>query len=150
MWEKTIQPPDDGFASAISFQLKKMSDRVVKATYDPLVQFPPEMFDPQDITIYPMPMFIQSRGYSLYWAKDIKQFKGYLSKVEFVPSTEGDLPEAQITITPIDPKRCCCPICGHEFDEVKEINICPTQHYGRQEFIPDELITDDDDYAWCQ
>jgi rubredoxin len=42
-----------------------------------------------------------------------------------------------------------CPICGHEFDEVKAVNVCPTIHYGEQEFTPDDLITDDDDYAWC-
>lgn len=42
-----------------------------------------------------------------------------------------------------------CPICGYQFDEVLDINICPTLHYGENNFTPDELITDDDDYAWC-
>ena len=45
--------------------------------------------------------------------------------------------------------KCRCPICGHTFYEVKEKNICPTKHYGDQEFTPDQLVTDNDDYAWC-
>lgn len=50
-------------------------------------------------------------------------------------------------------KYCCCPICGHEFDS-DDVFIglvwCPTQHYGEEFFTLDELITSDDDYAWCQ
>lgn len=46
--------------------------------------------------------------------------------------------------------RCCCPICGNEFDEVKPINVCPTRHYGEQEFTPEQLIGPYDDYVWCQ
>jgi hypothetical protein len=42
-----------------------------------------------------------------------------------------------------------CPICGHQFDEVEEENVCPTYHYGEQTFKPEDLITDDDDYLWC-
>ena len=43
----------------------------------------------------------------------------------------------------------CCPICGHEFEEIKPINVCPTFHYFEQEFKPEELIGRWDDYAWC-
>jgi hypothetical protein len=45
--------------------------------------------------------------------------------------------------------RDCCPICGHQFQEVQDVNVCPTEHYGEQEFTRDELISEDDDYAWC-
>lgn len=48
-------------------------------------------------------------------------------------------------------RNCCCPICGYEFDEVKEEgNVCPTSHYGRQVFSKDQLIGTWDDYEWCQ
>lgn len=42
-----------------------------------------------------------------------------------------------------------CPICGHEFYEVKELNVC--KHHGpwTEAFTREELITDEDDYAWC-
>lgn len=44
----------------------------------------------------------------------------------------------------------CCPICGHQFFEVKPVNVCPTGHPGLgQEFTPEELIGCWDDYAWC-
>lgn len=48
----------------------------------------------------------------------------------------------------------CCPICGHEFDEVKEEGN--THRYGpagiftHGPFTKDELIGTQDDYAWCQ
>lgn len=42
-----------------------------------------------------------------------------------------------------------CPICGHQFVEVKDVNVCPTEHGGQQEFAREELIGEDDDYAWC-
>lgn len=42
-----------------------------------------------------------------------------------------------------------CPICGYHFDEVEDVNVCPTKHYGQQKFTPEELITDMDDYLWC-
>jgi hypothetical protein len=60
------------------------------------------------------------------------------------------------------PVHNCCPICGHEFDEVQEWNECPTSKdtggHGcgrddaptRNHFHRDQLITSDDDYAWCQ
>jgi hypothetical protein len=49
----------------------------------------------------------------------------------------------------VGPDRVCCPVCGYEFDEVKDVNVCPTRHYGIQNFTPDELLNTDDDYAWC-
>jgi hypothetical protein len=51
-----------------------------------------------------------------------------------------------------DPKcpKECCPICGHEFDPVREANVCPTAHYGEQVWTPEQLITGDDDYAWVE
>lgn len=42
-----------------------------------------------------------------------------------------------------------CPICGHEFDDVYEANVCPVPHYHEQVFTPEELISSDSDYAWC-
>ncbi len=42
-----------------------------------------------------------------------------------------------------------CPICGHRFDEVKDVNVCPTTHHGENEFGRDELIGCYDDHAWC-
>ena len=48
--------------------------------------------------------------------------------------------------------RECCPICGREFEEVHEANLC--NHGARwitaEVFTPEELITSDDDYAWCE
>ena len=50
-----------------------------------------------------------------------------------------------------DSRHVCCPICGHEFDEVKDTgNICPTPHYGVQTFDREQLIGSDDDYAWVE
>jgi hypothetical protein len=58
--------------------------------------------------------------------------------------------------------RNCCPICGHEFDDVQEWNECPTvlnrgghgmgqaEAPTRNHFHRDELITSNDDYLWCQ
>jgi hypothetical protein len=40
----------------------------------------------------------------------------------------------------------CCPVCGHQFDEVKSINVC--LRCGEQS-APDQLIHEEDDYAWC-
>lgn len=49
--------------------------------------------------------------------------------------------------------RDCCPICGTAFEVVTESNTC---NYGVNRrgqphgpFSPDELITEEDDYAWC-
>jgi hypothetical protein len=42
-----------------------------------------------------------------------------------------------------------CPICGYQFDEVLPVNVCPTRHYGEQEFTPEQLIGCYDDYEWC-
>jgi hypothetical protein len=44
----------------------------------------------------------------------------------------------------------CCPICGHRFDTVGPVNICPTGHRGdgQNGFAPNELIADGGDYAW--
>lgn len=51
---------------------------------------------------------------------------------------------------PMSQVKNCCPICGYQFDEVEDINICPTGHEGwGNKFTKDELITEDDDYAWC-
>jgi hypothetical protein len=48
-------------------------------------------------------------------------------------------------------KRDCCPICGHQFSEVRDINICTTDHRGwGVAFLREELIHRDDDYAWVQ
>ena len=47
----------------------------------------------------------------------------------------------------IDEEKCCCPICGHVFDPVEDINMCPTEHYQHL-FSRDELIGYDEDYAW--
>lgn len=45
-----------------------------------------------------------------------------------------------------------CPICGHDFivepGEIRAANTCPRMHSGGQSFAPEELITEDDDYAW--
>jgi hypothetical protein len=41
-----------------------------------------------------------------------------------------------------------CPVCGYQFDEVRDLNTCP-QHSPTQSFDRDQLITDDDDYAYC-
>ena len=49
-----------------------------------------------------------------------------------------------------DSVKDCCPICGHQFDVVQDINICPTPHESDgQEFPRDELIGILDDYLWC-
>lgn len=46
--------------------------------------------------------------------------------------------------------KCRCHICGHEFDPVLEVNVCPrAPHYGESSYTPEDLITEDDDYAWC-
>lgn len=42
-----------------------------------------------------------------------------------------------------------CPICGYEFDSVEDVNTCPVTHYGINQFLREELITEDDDYMWC-
>ncbi len=47
----------------------------------------------------------------------------------------------------VDQKE-CCPICGHTFGPIELINICPVQHYGEQEFTPEQLIKENDDYMW--
>lgn len=62
-----------------------------------------------------------------------------------------NVPAPEPPPTPPSP-RDCCPICGHQFDEVKEVNVCPCKgHWNIQkEFTPDELITDSDDYLYCQ
>lgn len=47
--------------------------------------------------------------------------------------------------------NCCCPVCGHEFDEDEikdEGNICPINHYDLQSFSKEELIGEYDDYWW--
>lgn len=46
--------------------------------------------------------------------------------------------------------RCACPICGHEFDEVKPINVCENSGHHKREWTPEELIGPYDDYEWCQ
>lgn len=63
-----------------------------------------------------------------------------------VPAPTSIKMAAQVTMG----QRCRCPICGHEFHPVENINVCPTQHYGEQEFTRDQLIGEDDDYLWCQ
>jgi hypothetical protein len=58
---------------------------------------------------------------------------------------------------PVNRQRCnmdqkprdCCPVCGYQFEEVKELNECP-RHKPTESFAPDELIAEDDDYAYCE
>lgn len=40
-----------------------------------------------------------------------------------------------------------CPICGHQFDEVQDLNVCPKEH-PVPPLWPEELITEVDDYEW--
>lgn len=42
-------------------------------------------------------------------------------------------------------KKNCCPICGHEFEEINDINVCPNCGEVSK---PEDLITEDDDYLW--
>ena len=39
----------------------------------------------------------------------------------------------------------CCPICGHEFEVICDINKCPQCGEITRK---DKLITEDDDYLW--
>ena len=53
----------------------------------------------------------------------------------------------------LEEERCYCPICGHRFKIPEDINesrryVCPTTHTYDQSFLPDQLIKEDDDYAW--
>ena len=73
-------------------------------------------------------------------AKDLCRVYDLMKKQGTRPLPLGD---------PKCPKE-CCPICGYEFETVREANVCPTRHYGEQVFTPEELITSDDDYAWVQ
>lgn len=41
-----------------------------------------------------------------------------------------------------------CPVCGHQFDPVNPVNVCPF-HNPTEAFTPDELVGEDDDYAYC-
>lgn len=43
-----------------------------------------------------------------------------------------------------------CPICGECFDPVKEVNVCTNSGGGTRTFSPEDLITENDDYEWCQ
>lgn len=48
----------------------------------------------------------------------------------------------------MDNERTYCPVCGHDFyDEVRDEQDCP--NCGTKEITREELISDDDDYAWC-
>ena len=42
-----------------------------------------------------------------------------------------------------------CPICGAQIEEmtVGQTIYCPEHKHGP--FFPEELIDDDEDYAWC-
>lgn len=50
----------------------------------------------------------------------------------------------------VDTRKRHCPICNYEFEELAEVNICPNTHYGENSFTHEQLITEDEDYAWCQ
>lgn len=52
----------------------------------------------QEIVIYPPPLFVFSPNQPVYVAKDIRRFKGYLSKFEPVNQGEGEEPQMSITI----------------------------------------------------
>lgn len=41
-----------------------------------------------------------------------------------------------------------CPVCGYQFEEAQEQNTCP-KHSPTELFSRDELIGEDDDYAYC-
>lgn len=57
-----------------------------------------------------------------------------------------------------------CPVCGKQFDQVAEINVCRytpdssirldrntllLHHPYSNYFTPEDLITEEDDYEWC-
>lgn len=44
----------------------------------------------------------------------------------------------------------CCPICGHTFYDYAPKVVCPTEHYGQQEFDWSETIHEDADYLWVE
>lgn len=53
----------------------------------------------------------------------------------------SQIPEPTIVSLPRD----CCPVCGHQFEEVTEQQTCPR---CEQTSCRDDLITEDADYAW--
>jgi hypothetical protein len=40
-----------------------------------------------------------------------------------------------------------CPVCGYEFEYLRELNLCPA-HKPDDTFTPEELIGPDDDCAY--
>ncbi len=44
-------------------------------------------------------------------------------------------------------KQCRCKICGHEFEIIEDVNICPD---FKHETLRDELVDEYGDYAWCE
>lgn len=72
----------------------------VKEAYDPAGFIVPTRLDQwQEITVYPEPpLFLMSPGMRVYRAKDIKKYRGYLSKFEPCEMTEAGEPEAVITV----------------------------------------------------
>lgn len=53
-----------------------------------------------------------------------------------------------------DPKpKDRCPVCGHQFTEIPtepdKVVVCPKHGLGIDFFTRDELITEDEDCAYC-
>lgn len=109
---ETVVKPLKGFGADVKFRIQSpkhlhaLNEVDVVVAYDPSLvgEIYSVMNDTSLITIWPAPVYMASRGYSPYLAKDVRSFKGYLSRFEPAGMMGSpEVPEIVVTFTPLEP-----------------------------------------------